>query len=221
MTQLDRSEGAGEPRRGELVRARPPESTMREWAERLVARAREDGVALTGEGGLLTDLMRHVLQTGLEVEMAEHLGYERGEAPPGGVGNARNGAYDKTVTTELGEVELRIPRDRKGTFEPTTVPKYQRRLATHDDPVRCRADGTSGRCFLAHSREPLRFVQPVARCPHHFLTGRHPIREEHRQQRVAVDSVPARERPRASRRSGCGLRGRAGCRGCGSPRSRR
>ncbi len=51
-----------------------PES-MREWAEQLVARAREDGVALTGEGGLLTDLMRHVLQTGLEVEMAEHLGY--------------------------------------------------------------------------------------------------------------------------------------------------
>ena len=50
-----------------------PES-MREWAEQLVARAREDGVALTGEGGLLTDLMRHVLQTGLEVEMAEHLG---------------------------------------------------------------------------------------------------------------------------------------------------
>jgi hypothetical protein len=70
---------------------------MREWAEELVARAREDGVALTGEGGLLTDLMRHVLQTGLEVEMAEHLGYERGQAPPGGLGNARNGGYDKTV----------------------------------------------------------------------------------------------------------------------------
>jgi transposase-like protein len=54
---------------------------MREWAEQLVATAREDGVALTGEGGLLTEMMRHVLQTGLEVEMAEHLGYaphERG-----------------------------------------------------------------------------------------------------------------------------------------------
>jgi len=72
--------------------------------------------------------MRHVLQTGLEVEMAEHLGYERGEAPPGGVGNARNGAYDKTVTTEIGEVEVRIRRDRRGSFEPSVVPKYQRRL---------------------------------------------------------------------------------------------
>ena len=112
MTQQDRSGGAGEPVRGELVPARAAES-MREWAEQLVARAREDGVALTGEGGLLTDLMRNVLQTGLELEMAEHLGYERGAAPPGGTGNARNGGYNKTVTTEIGEVELRVPRDRR------------------------------------------------------------------------------------------------------------
>lgn len=126
MTEQDRAEPSGEPLHGELV---PTGSeSMREWAEQLVAQARADGVALTGEGGLLTDLMRHVLQTGLEVEMAEHLGYERGEAPPGGVGNARNGADDKMVTTEIGEVGLRIPRDRKGTFEPTVVPKYQRRL---------------------------------------------------------------------------------------------
>jgi putative transposase len=127
MTQQDRGDASGERGRGELVPLAAPAS-MREWAEELVARAREDGVALTGEGGLLTDLMRHVLQTGLEVEMAEHLGYERGGAPPGGVGNARNGGYDKTVTTEIGEVELRIPRDRRGTFEPLVVPKYQRRL---------------------------------------------------------------------------------------------
>ena len=122
MTQQERSEPPGE-----LVRAVSADP-MHAWAEQLVARAREDGVALTGEGGLLTELMRHVLQTGLEVEMAEHLGYERGGAPPGGVGNARNGAYDKTVRTEIGEVELRVPRDRQGTFEPVTVPKYQRRL---------------------------------------------------------------------------------------------
>src|ERR1700760_1580456 len=124
MTVEDRGDGAGGGlvRRPELLPAGAPAS-MQEWAEELVARARDDGLALTGEGGLLTDLMRHVLQTGLEVEMAEHLGYERGQAPPGGVGNARNGAYDKTVTTEIGEVELRIPRDRRGTFEPTVVPK--------------------------------------------------------------------------------------------------
>src|SRR5579862_3795215 len=102
MTEQDRGDRAGESLRGELVPAGSPDS-MRDWAEQLVARAREDGIALTGEGGLLTDLMRHVLQTGLEVEMSEHLGYERGQAPPGGLGNARNGAYDKTVATEIGE----------------------------------------------------------------------------------------------------------------------
>lgn len=113
--------------RGELVPARDP-GALRDWAELLVTQAREEGVALTGEGGLLTDLMRHVLQTGLEVEMADHLGYgpyERGRREGG---NARNGSYDKRVTTEIGEVELRVPRDRAGTFEPATVPKYQRRL---------------------------------------------------------------------------------------------
>src|SRR3974390_3231617 len=127
MTQLDRTEEPEAGLRGEVLPVDASVS-MRDWAERLVAQAREEGLALTGEGGLLTDLMRHVLQTGLEVEMADHLGYERGAAPPGGVGNARNGAYDKTVSTEIGEVELRVPRDRRGTFEPVVVPKYQRRL---------------------------------------------------------------------------------------------
>jgi putative transposase len=115
------------PLRGELVPAGKGES-LQDWAELLVARAREDGVALTGEGGLLTGLMRQVLQTGLEVEMADHLGYGPHERTGRGSGNSRNGAYDKTVTTEIGEVDLRVPRDRNATFEPTVVPKYQRRL---------------------------------------------------------------------------------------------
>ena len=101
---------------------------MRDWAEALVARARADGVQLTGEDGLLTGLVRQVLQTGLEVEMAEHLGYEAYEPTGRGSGNNRNGSYAKTVATEIGEVDLRIPRDRNGTFEPATVPKYARRL---------------------------------------------------------------------------------------------
>jgi transposase-like protein len=125
--------------RGELVAVGPPES-LQDWAELLVARAREDGVALTGEGGLLTEMMRHVLQTGLEVEMAEHLGYEPRERGRGS-GNTRNGGYDKTVTTEIGEVGLRMPRDRQGTCEPVTVPKYQRRL-----------DGLSGNVISLYAK---------------------------------------------------------------------
>ena len=101
---------------------------MKDWAELLVSRARIEGVELTGEAGLLTGLVRQVLRCGLEVEMAEHLGYER-HAPEGrGTPKWRNGSSPKRLKTDVGEVDLRVPRDRAGTFEPATVPKHQRRL---------------------------------------------------------------------------------------------
>ena len=104
------------------------QDSMREWATALVDRARGEGVALTGEDGLLTSMVREVLQAGLDVEMAEHLGYEHYDPAGRGSGNSRNGAYPKTVRTDVGPVELRVPRDREGTFEPLTVPKHVRRL---------------------------------------------------------------------------------------------
>ena len=104
------------------------EPAMRDWAAELVARARAEGVELTGDNGLLTGLVRQVLQTGLEVEMTDHLGYERHAADGRGSGNSRNGMTAKTVTTEVGKVELRVPRDRNASFEPQTVRKGQRRL---------------------------------------------------------------------------------------------
>jgi hypothetical protein len=67
------------------------DSAMRAWADELVARARSEGVELTGEDGLLTALVRRVLQTGLEVEMIDHLGYERYAFDGRGSGNSRNG----------------------------------------------------------------------------------------------------------------------------------
>ena len=94
----------------------------------LVARARADGVELTGDDGLLTALVRQVLQTGLEVEMTDHLGYETHAGEGRGSGNSRNGSYPKTVTTEVGKVGLRVPRDRNASFDPVTVRKGQRRL---------------------------------------------------------------------------------------------
>ena len=68
------------------------DQAMRAWAEALVARARQEGVELTGDDGLLTALVRRVLQTGLEVEMTDHLGYERHAVEGRGSGNSRNGA---------------------------------------------------------------------------------------------------------------------------------
>jgi len=101
---------------------------MQDWAGLLVERARAEGVELTGDGGLLAGLVRRVLQIGLEVEMADRLGCER-RAPVGrGSGNSRNGSSPKRAAAEIGEIGLRVPRDRAGTFEPVTVPKHQRRL---------------------------------------------------------------------------------------------
>jgi hypothetical protein len=99
------------------------EAAMRDWAAELVERARTEGVELTGDNGLLTALVRQVLQTGLEVEMTDHLGYERQDPAGRGSGNSRNGSHPKTVTTEIGKVDLRVPRDRNASFEPVTVPK--------------------------------------------------------------------------------------------------
>jgi putative transposase len=97
-----------------------------EVAEQLVAQARAEGVNLTGPGGVLTGLIRRVLETGLEAEMTEHLGHQpRGASA---TGNHRNGRSRKTVTTDIGSVDIAVPRDRDGTFEPQTVPKHARRL---------------------------------------------------------------------------------------------
>ena len=85
---------------------------MRDWAEQLVVRARNEGIELTGDNGLLTAMVRQVLQSGLNVELAEHLGYEPYAADGRGSGNNRNGSYPKTVTTEIGQVEVQMPRDR-------------------------------------------------------------------------------------------------------------
>ena len=101
---------------------------MREWAEALVAQARSTGVELTGDNGLLTALVRQVLQTGLNVELAEELGYDKHAVEGRRSGNSRNGSYPKTVTTEIGKVTVDMPRDRNGSFDPVTVPKHKRRL---------------------------------------------------------------------------------------------
>ncbi|WP_130416687.1 IS256 family transposase [Xylanimonas ulmi] len=98
----------------------------RELAQQLLAQAKSQGVSLVGPGGLLASLTRQVLQTALEAEMTEHLGHEHGGVPAGT--NMRNGTRAKTVLTEIGPVEIEVPRDREGTFEPVVVPKRKRRL---------------------------------------------------------------------------------------------
>lgn len=101
----------------------------------LAQRAADKGVELAGPGGLLQQLTKQVLETGLEVEMSEHLGYDKHEVTGRNGENSRNGTRSKTVTTEVGPVELEVPRDREGSFEPKTVRKRQRRLHGVDEMV--------------------------------------------------------------------------------------
>lgn len=107
----------------------------RSLAERLIDEARADGKSLVGPGGLLSELTKQVLETGLEVEMEEHLGYAKHAAEGRNHGNSRNGTRSKTVITEIGPIELEVPRDRDGSFEPATVRKNQRRLDGVDSMV--------------------------------------------------------------------------------------
>ncbi len=102
----------------------------------LVRMAREQGLSLTGPDGLLKQLTKTVLETALNEEMTEHLGYEKHDQAGAGRGNIRNGTRGKTVLTEAsGQVEIDVPRDRAGTFEPQIVRKRQRRLNGVDEAV--------------------------------------------------------------------------------------
>jgi putative transposase len=109
--------------------------TDAEVARQLMDRARAEGVSLVGPGGLLSGLTKTVLETALEAEMTEHVGYEPHDRAGHHSGNSRNGTRTKTVVTDIGPVEVDVPRDRNGTFEPKMVRKRQRRLVGVDDLV--------------------------------------------------------------------------------------
>jgi putative transposase len=111
------------------------ELDQRQLAEQLLAQAKEQGVELVGPNGLLNQLTKNVLETALDAEMAEHLGYDKHDPAGRGSGNSRNGTRAKTVFTEIGPVEIEVPRDTKSSFEPQIVKKRQRRLSGIDEIV--------------------------------------------------------------------------------------
>ena len=101
----------------------------------LTQRARADGLKLTGEGGLLGKLTKMVIEGALEGELDDHLGYAKHDPAGRDGGNSRNGYRAKTVTTDIGPVEISVPRDRESSFEPVIVAKKQRRLTGVDSMV--------------------------------------------------------------------------------------
>lgn len=108
---------------------------QKELAEQLLEQAKEQNIELVGPGGLLGQLTKSVLETALDAEMSEHLGYEKHDPAGHNSGNSRNGTRVKTVLTEIGPVEIEVPRDTESTFEPQIVRKRQRRLTGVDEIV--------------------------------------------------------------------------------------
>jgi putative transposase len=105
-----------------------------ELVDRLMAEAGNDA-ELLGPDGLLSELTKAVLERALAAEMTDHLGYEKHDPAGRGSGNSRNGTSPKTVLTDLGAVELDVPRDRNGEFDPKIVPKGVSRLAGFNERI--------------------------------------------------------------------------------------
>ena len=136
-TNTNRNEGMSQARLIVPYSTSKPEvlPDLTDFAEAMVAAAKTKNVALTGDGGLLTDLTRKVLQIALEIEMDEHLGYAKGDRRVPREENCRNGYSEKTLKTGLGEVTIDVPRDREANFEPAIVPKHTRRIDGFDEQV--------------------------------------------------------------------------------------
>jgi putative transposase len=145
-------------------RGRPPKRLADETVDQLAGLLPDEALTeavkgldpeeITGPGGLITRLAGRVIEAALGAELTEHLGYEHGQAPPGGAGNVRNGSTAKTLSSDVGEVAIRTPRDRDASFEPQLVGKRQTRLAGLDNKILgMYAGGMTVRDIEAHLQE--------------------------------------------------------------------
>jgi len=124
-----------------------------EIIDELLAEQRE-GREVFGPDGIVTELTKRMMERLLQAELDDHLGYERGERGSQPRANTRNGTTKKRVKTDTGELELEVPRDRQGTFEPQAVKKQQTRLSGFDDKVlSLYAKGMSVREIQGHLAE--------------------------------------------------------------------
>src|SRR4051794_12067508 len=113
---------------------KPPSPFSEELLDQLLAgyTKPED---LTGKDGILKQLTARLVERALQTEMTEHLGYEKHDPKGRGTPNSRNGTSPKTLKTELGEVDIEVPRDREGSFEPQLVKKRQGRFTGFDNKI--------------------------------------------------------------------------------------
>ncbi len=122
------SENVTEAEAVELLEPQAATAVDNRLIDELVSRAQAEGLQLTGEGGLLQQLTKRVLESALEAEITEHLGDHKHDPAGRNGGNSRNGIRAKTAPTEVGPVEIFVPRDSDGSFAPKIVKKRQKRL---------------------------------------------------------------------------------------------
>lgn len=138
----------------EAAARRIAEAFAPEAIDALLKDAKAAGRPVDGVDGLLNQMTKAVLERALQVEMTDHLGYEVGDPAGHGTGNSRNGMSTKTVSTRNGPVEIEVPRDRNGSFEPAIVPKRARRIGNLDDTIlSLYSRGMTTRDIEAHLRE--------------------------------------------------------------------
>jgi len=144
--KVPRKPGDGSPPRRPLV--------DEELADELLGKAQAEGVELLGPDGLLSQVTKAVLERALNEELTGHLGYEKHDPAGRGSGNSRNGSTGKTVLTDIGAVDLAVPRDRAGSFEPQIVRTGQTRLNGFNERIiALYARGMTTRDIRAHLRE--------------------------------------------------------------------
>jgi putative transposase len=109
---------------------------------------------LIGENGLLKQLTKALVERAMNAELTHHLGYKKNDAQGRGSGNSRNGKSRKKLKGDFGEIEIEVPRDREGEFEPKIVAKHQRRFDGFDDKILSMyARGMSTREIQGHLQD--------------------------------------------------------------------
>ena len=109
---------------------------------------------MVGENGLLKQLTKALVERALNAELTHHLGYEKHSADGNNSGNSRNGTTPKTLKSDLGDMPIEVPRDRRGDFEPQIVKKGQRRFTGFDDKILSMyARGMTTRDIQSHLQE--------------------------------------------------------------------
>ena len=142
------------PRKHDGDRPASPPLIDEELADQLLGKAQAEGVELLGPDGLLSQVTKAVLERALAEEMTSHLGYEKHDPAGRGSGNSRNGTTAKSLLTDVGAVDLAVPRDRNGSFDPKIVRKGQTRLEGFNERIiALYARGMTTRDIRAHLQE--------------------------------------------------------------------